>query len=51
MQVIGPFGQDMKVIGFCKWLENLIHFPQPELLTLLEPTYSEFCDSDDRTDS
>ena len=33
MQVIGPFGQDMKVIGFCKWLENLVHFPQPELLT------------------
>ena len=32
MQVIGPFGQDMKVLGFCKWLENIVHFPQPELI-------------------
>ena len=33
MQVIGPFGHDNKVIDFCKWLENRIHFPQPELVT------------------
>ena len=32
MQIIGPFGHDMKVLSFCKWLENRVHFPQPELM-------------------
>jgi aspartyl-tRNA(Asn)/glutamyl-tRNA(Gln) amidotransferase subunit A len=33
LQVIGPHGRDMQVLGFCKWLENRIHFPQPELVS------------------
>ena len=32
LQIIGDYGQDMKVLSLCKWLENRLHFPQPELI-------------------
>ena len=32
LQIIGDYGQDMKVLSLCKWLENRLHFPQPVLL-------------------
>ena len=31
LQVIGSFGEDIKVLKLCKWLENRVHFPQPEI--------------------
>ena len=32
LQIIGSYGQDMKVLSFCQWLEKAVHFPQPKLL-------------------
>ena len=31
LQIIGPFAHDIQVLKLCKWLENRIHFPQPEI--------------------
>lgn len=31
LQIIGAYGQDFQVLSLCKWLENRLHFPQPNL--------------------
>ena len=32
LQIIGAYGQDLKVLSLCQWLEERVHFPQPKLV-------------------
>ena len=32
LQVIGAYGQDLKVLSLCQWLEDRIHFSQPKII-------------------